>query len=125
VGRPLRCFGASCSISGVDPVEAFGLLDLRVGRVVRAEPNERARKPSYKLWVDFGPLGEKTSSAQLRDLYRADELVGRLIVAAVNLGPRNIAGFMSEVLVLGVPSAQAEVVLLGVDREVPLGGRVY
>ncbi|HET6779063.1 MAG TPA: tRNA-binding protein [Gemmatimonadales bacterium] len=109
----------------MNPVDAFGLLDLRVGRVVRAEPNERARNPSYKLWIDFGPLGEKTSSAQIRALYRADELVGRLIVAAVNLGPRNIAGFTSEVLVLGLPSAEGEVVLLGVDREVPLGGRVY
>jgi tRNA-binding protein len=125
VAKPSRCFRASCSIDAVSPVEAFGLLDFRVGRVVRAEPNERARKPSYKLWIDFGPLGEKTSSAQLRDLYRADELVGRLIIAAVNLGSRNIAGFPSEVLVLGVPSAEAEVVLLGVDREVPLGGRVY
>jgi tRNA-binding protein len=109
----------------MNPVEAFGLMDLRVGRVVRAEPNERARKPSYKLWIDFGPLGERTSSAQLRALYRGDELVGRLVIAAVNLGTRNIAGFASEVLVLGVPSAEAEVVLLGVDREVPLGGRVY
>ena len=112
-------------MTNLDPVEAFGLLDLRVGRVVRAEPNERARKPSYKLWVDFGPLGEKTSSAQLRALYSPDELVGRLVIAAVNLGSRNIAGFMSEVLVLGIPSAQGEVVLLGIDREVPLGGRVY
>jgi len=109
----------------VDPVEAFGVLDLRVGRILRAEINERARKPSYKLWIDFGPLGEKTSSAQLRALYRADELVGRLIVAAVNLGPRNIAGFTSEVLVLGLPNGEGEVVLLGVERDVPLGGRVY
>ena len=109
----------------MNPVEAFGLLDLRVGRVVRAEPNERARKPSYKLWIDFGPLGEKTSSAQLRALYRADELVGRLVVAAVNLGPRNIAGFTSEVLVLGCPATRGEVVLLAAEREVPLGGRVY
>lgn len=109
----------------MNPVEAFQALDLRVGRVVRAEPNERARKPSYKLWIDFGPLGEKTSSAQLRELYQADELVGRLVVAAVNLGSRNIAGFTSEVLVLGLPSAAGEVVLLGVEREVPLGGRVY
>ena len=106
-------------------LEAFGRLDLRVGKIVRLEPNERARQPSYKLWIDFGPLGEKTSSAQLRGLYTADELVGRLIIGAVNLGPRNIAGFTSEVLVLGLPSAQGEVVLLGVDREVPLGGRVY
>ena len=109
----------------MNPVEAFETLDLRVGRVRRAEPNERARKPSYKLWIDFGPLGEKTSSAQLRALYAADEMVGRLVVAAVNLGSRNIAGFMSEVLVLGLPDAQGQVVLLAVEREVPLGGRVY
>ncbi|HET7470929.1 MAG TPA: tRNA-binding protein [Gemmatimonadales bacterium] len=109
----------------MNPVEAFGALDLRVGRVLRAEPNERARKPSFKLWIDFGPLGEKTSSAQLRALYSAEELVGRLIVAAVNLGSRNIAGFVSEVLVLGLPDAQEQVVLLAVERDVPLGGRVY
>lgn len=93
--------------------------------MIRAEPNERARNPSYKLWIDFGPLGEKRSSAQLRALYTPDELVGRLVVAAVNLGERNIAGFVSEVLVLGLPSDAGEVVLLGVEREVPLGGRVY
>lgn len=109
----------------MDPLTAFEVLDLRVGRIVRADLNERARKPSYKLWVDFGPLGEKTSSAQLRALYRPEELVGRLVIAAVNLGTRNIAGFVSEVLVLGVPSEQGEVVLLGAEREVPLGGRVY
>lgn len=109
----------------MDGGEAFGALDLRVGRIRRAEPNQRARKPSYRLWIDFGPLGEKTSSAQLSALYRADELVGRLVIAAVNLGARNIAGFPSEVLVLGVPSEAGEVVLLGVEREVPLGGRVY
>ena len=109
----------------MDPLTAFEVLDLRVGRIVRAELNERARKPSYKLWVDFGPLGEKTSSAQLRALYRPEELVGRLVIAAVNLGTRNIAGFISEVLVLGVPSEQGEVVLLAAEREVPLGGRVY
>ena len=109
----------------MNPVEALETLDLRVGRVVRAEPNERARKPSYKLWIDFGPLGEKTSSAQLRALYRSEDLVGRLVVAAVNLGTRNIAGFSSEVLVLGLPDAEGQVVLLAVEREVPLGGRVY
>jgi tRNA-binding protein len=96
-----------------------------VGRIVRAEPNARARKPSYKLWIDFGSLGEKTSSAQLRDLYQPDQLVGRLVIAAVNLGSRNIAGFLSEVLVLGTPSERGEVVLLSVERDVPLGGRVY
>jgi tRNA-binding protein len=109
----------------VNPIEAFETLDLRVGRIVRAEPNERARKPAHKLWIDFGPLGEKTSSAQLAALYQADALVGRLIVAAVNLGGRNIAGFRSEVLVLGLPDAEGRVVLLSVEREVPLGGRVY
>jgi tRNA-binding protein len=108
-----------------DPVAAFQTLDLRVGRVLRAEPNEKARKPSYKLWIDFGPLGEKRSSAQLVDLYRPEELVGRLVVAAVNLGTRVIAGFASEVLVLGLPDEGGRVVLLAVEREVPLGGRVY
>ncbi|HEX7338135.1 MAG TPA: tRNA-binding protein [Gemmatimonadales bacterium] len=109
----------------MNPVEAFETLDLRVGRILRAEPNDRARKPSYKLWIDLGPLGEKTSSAQLTALYRAGDLPGRLVIAAVNLGTRNIAGFMSEVLVLGVPNGAGEVVLLQVEREVPLGGRVY
>lgn len=109
----------------MNPVEAFERLDLRVGRIVRAEPNERARKPSYKLWIDFGPLGEKSSSAQLRARYSAEDLAGRLVIAAVNLGTRNIAGFPSEVLVLGVPDERGEVVLLAAEREVPLGGRVY
>ena len=105
--------------------EAFQALDLRVGRILRAEPNARARKPSYKLWIDFGPMGEKTSSAQLTARYRADELPGRLVVAAMNLGDRNVAGFTSEVLVLGVPDETGETVLLAVEREVPVGGRVY
>jgi tRNA-binding protein len=109
----------------MNPLDAFDTLDLRVGRILRAEPNERARKPAYRLWIDFGPLGEKTSSAQLAALYRPDELVGRLVVAAINLGTRDIAGFSSEVLVLGVPSAAGDVVLLEVEREVPLGGRVF
>lgn len=108
----------------MNPLEALETLDLRVGRIVRAEPNARARKPSYKLWIDLGPLGEKTSSAQITARYRADELVGRLVVAAVNLGARSVAGFQSEVLVLGLPDEAGETVLLAVDQEVPLGGRV-
>jgi tRNA-binding protein len=108
-----------------DPVVALRTLDLRVGRIIRAEPNRGARKPAHKLWIDFGPLGEKRSSAQLADLYPAESLVGRLVVAAVNLGSRVIAGFTSEVLVLGVPDEQGQVVLLAVEREVPLGGKVY
>jgi tRNA-binding protein len=105
--------------------EAFEALEMRVGRILRAEPNPRARKPAYKLWIDFGPLGEKTSSAQLTARYPAGELPGQLVVAAVNLGSRNIAGFTSEVLVLGVPDESGETVLLAVEREVPVGGRVY
>ncbi|MGH7585694.1 MAG: tRNA-binding protein [Gemmatimonadales bacterium] len=107
------------------PTDAFGLLDLRVGRVLRAEPNDRARKPAYQLWIDFGPLGERCSSAQLADLYAPADLVGRLVIAAVNLGTRRIAGFESEVLVLGLPDEAGRVVLLAAEREVPLGGRVY
>jgi tRNA-binding protein len=92
---------------------------------VRAELNERARKPAYRLWIDFGPLGERTSSAQLTAVYPVGALIGRLVIAAVNLGSRMIAGFTSEVLVLGVPNQTGDVVLLAVEREVPLGGRVY
>lgn len=107
------------------PPEAFDTLDLRVGRIIRAEPNEKARKPSFKLWLDFGPLGTKTSSAQLTELYTPQSLAGRPVVAAVNLGTRSVAGFPSEVLVLGLPDAAGRVVLLSPDREVPLGGRVF
>lgn len=109
----------------MNPLEALETLDLRIGRIVRAEPNARARNPAYKLWIDFGPLGQKTSSAQFTALYRIDELIGRLVVAAVNLGARNVAGFTSEVLVLGVPGPSGEIVLLTSEREAPLGGRVY
>jgi tRNA-binding protein len=109
----------------VDPLEAFALLDVRVGRVVRAEPNEGARKPAFKLWIDFGPLGVKQSSAQLAALYTPETLAGRLVVAAVNLGTRKVNGFASEVLVLGLPDANGNVVLLTPERNVPLGGQVY
>lgn len=109
----------------MSPLEAFELLDLRVGRVIRVEPNPLARKPAYKLWIDFGPLGQKASSAQLTALYTPEELVGRLVIAAVNLGSRKVAGFTSEVLVLGLPDGEGRVVLLEPEREVPLGGRVY
>jgi len=108
-----------------EALQAFQTLDLRVGRVTRAEPNLKARKPAYQLWIDFGPLGEKRSSAQLTDVYQAEELVGRLVVAAMNLGTRLIAGVPSEVLVLGLPNEAGQVVMLAVEREVPLGGRVY
>jgi tRNA-binding protein len=113
------------SAAPVSPTDAFHILDLRVGRILRVEPNDKARKPAYKLWIDFGPLGEKTSSAQITSLYSVTALTNRLVIAAVNLGARSIAGFKSEVLVLGVPDEAGEVVLLGVDRDVPLGERVY
>lgn len=114
------------SMNMPNPIEAFETLDLRVGRIQRCEPNAKARKPSYCLWVDFGPkMGQRTSSAQLTDLYGADELVGRLVIAAVNLGTRRIAGFESQVLVLGLPDERGHVVLLEPQREVPLGGRVF
>src|SRR5262245_63058474 len=109
----------------MEPLEAFGVLDMRVGRVTRAEPNEGARKPAIKLWIDFGPLGVKQSSAQLVALYTPEALIGRLVVATVNLGTRKINGFNSEVLVLGLPDPEGNVVLLAPDRDVPLGGRVF
>jgi tRNA-binding protein len=109
----------------MDPRDAFETLDLRVGRVTAAEPLAGAKRPAFKLRVDFGPLGVRGSSAQLTGLYRAEDLVGRLVIAAVNLGVRRIAGFVSEVLVLGVPDEDGRVVLLSTERDVPAGGRVY
>jgi tRNA-binding protein len=109
----------------MDPLEAFQVLEMRVGRIVRVEPNETARKPAFKLWLDFGSLGEKTSSAQLTGLYTPETLIGRLVIAAMNLGTRKVAGFPSEVLVLGLPDSEDRVVLLQPERDVRLGGRVY
>jgi tRNA-binding protein len=109
----------------MNAIEAFNHLDVRVGRVVRCEPSAGARKPAYRLWIDFGPSGVKQSSAQLTALYTPETLLGRLVIAAVNLGTRIINGFSSEVLVLGLPDEEGRVVLLAPEREVPLGGRVY
>ena len=103
----------------------FSDVDIRVGRVINAEDFPRARKPAYKLWIDFGELGIRKSSAQITDLYAADELKGRLVLAVVDLAPRQVADFISDVLVLGVPTAgDRGVVLVGPDREVPLGLRL-
>ena len=103
----------------------FERVDIRVGRVTAVEDFPRARKPSYRLTVDFGPeLGERRTSAQVTT-YSKEELVGLQVVAVVNFEPKNIAGFMSEVLVLGVPGPEGEVVLLTPTREVPLGGRMF
>ena len=104
----------------------FQKVDIRVGRITRAEPFPEARKPAIKLWVDFGAeIGEKRSSAQLTRHYTPEGLVGRLVMGVVNFPPRQIGKVMSEVLVLGVPDAEGEVVLLQPDQDVPLGGRMF
>ena len=99
----------------------FAKVDIRVGRIVAAEAFPEARKPSYRLRVDFGPLGVKASSAQITRRYRPEDLVGRLVVAVVNFPPKRVAGFVSEVLVLGAMVAGDDVVLLAPDREVSPG----
>jgi tRNA-binding protein len=104
----------------------FERVDVRVGRIVRAEPFPDARKPAYKLWIDFGPdLGIRTSSAQLTRHYRLEDLEGRLVIAVVNFPPRQIGPFMSQVLTLGVPGSDGGVVLLVPERDVPLGARMF
>jgi tRNA-binding protein len=110
----------------VIPFADFEKVDVRVGRILRAEPFPEARKPAYKLSIDFGePLGVKSSSAQITHHYRLDELEGRLVLAVVNFAPRQIGPFRSEVLTLGVPDGEGRVVLIAPDRDVPLGGRLF
>jgi tRNA-binding protein len=104
----------------------FEKVDIRVGRIVRVEAFPEARKPAYKLTIDFGPeVGLKKSSAQLTRVYTAAELHGRLVLAVVNFPPRQIGPFRSEVLTLGVPDAEGAVVLITPERDVPLGGRLF
>ena len=104
----------------------FEAMDIRVGRVIRAEAFPEARKPAYKLTIDFGStVGVRHSSAQLTRRYRCDELVGRLVLGVVNLPPRRIGPFVSEVLTLGVPDEHGDVVLVAPDGEVPVGGRLF
>jgi tRNA-binding protein len=104
----------------------FRKVDIRVGTVLEVEDFPEARRPAYRLKVDFGPeIGVKKSSAQLPALYRKAELVGRQVAAVVNFPPRQIGRFMSEVLVLGFPDAEGRVVLIQPDRPIPNGGRLY
>lgn len=104
----------------------FLKVDIRVGRITRAEPFPEARKPAIKLWIDFGAeLGEKKSSAQITRHYRPEDLIGRQVLAVVNFPSRQIGPMKSEVLTLGVPDADGEVVLIGPGHDVPLGGRLY
>ena len=104
----------------------FEAVDIRVGRITRAEPFPEARKPAIRLWVDFGPgIGEKRSSAQLTRHYTPDGLIGRQVLAVVNFPPRQIGPVLSEVLVLGVPDEDGQVVLIGPGHDVPLGGKLF
>ncbi len=104
----------------------FEQVDIRVGIITRAEPYPEARKPAIKLWVDFGAgIGEKRSSAQLTRHYTPEGLVGRQVLAVVNFPPRQIGKMLSEVLVLGLPDASGEVVLIGPGHAVPLGGKLF
>ncbi|HYP19892.1 MAG TPA: tRNA-binding protein [Chloroflexia bacterium] len=110
-------------------IDVFDRVDMRAGRITRVDPFPEARKPSYKLEIDFGPLGTRKSSAQLTAHYTPEELVGKMVVAVVNFPPRRIAGFASEVLVLGLPDAgvarEGGVILLAPEREVEPGARVF
>ncbi len=104
----------------------FMKVDIRVGRVTRAEPFPEARKPAIKLWVDFGgTLGVKKSSAQITAHYSPETLVGKQVMAVVNFPPRQIGPVKSEVLVLGLPDKNGEIVLVGPDSDVPIGGRMH
>ena len=106
--------------------DQFLAVDIRVGTIVAAEPFPEARKPALKLTIDFGPaIGRKRSSAQITENYEAAELIGRQVAAVVNFPPRQIGPVMSEVLTLGFPDANGKVVLVGVDRDAPIGGRLF
>ena len=102
----------------------FEKVEIRVGRIVQADDFPKARKPAYQLKIDFGELGVKSSSAQITKHYQREELVGRNVLAVVNFPPRQIANFFSEVLTLGVVQGEGDIVLIGPDRDVPLGLRI-
>ncbi|WP_414621855.1 tRNA-binding protein [Calothrix sp. CCY 0018] len=105
--------------------EDFEKVEIRVGKIIKVEDFPKAKKPAYKLWIDFGDLGVKKSSAQITKLYQQEDFIDKSILAVTNFPPRQIADFMSEVLVLGVLLDDGEVVLIQPDREVTLGKRVF
>lgn len=114
------------SMPDLTDFDTFLKLDIRIGTITRAETFPEARQPAYRLWVDFGPgIGEKKSSAQITAHYSPEGLIGRQVLAVVNFPPRQIGPVRSEVLVLGVPDAAGDIVLLGPDQPVPDGGRMY
>lgn len=104
--------------------DEFEQVEIRVGKVIKVEDFPQARKPAYKLWIDLGELGIKKSSAQITKLYQPEDLIDRQILAVTNFPPRQVANFISEVLVLGVVLADGEVALIQPDRDVPLGNRI-
>lgn len=113
-------------MTGQIAFDDFLKVDIRIGQVISAEPFPEARKPAFKLQIDFGPeIGVKKSSAQITKHYTIEQLEGRKVAAVVNFPPRQIGPVMSEVLTLGFPDADGEVVLIGVDRDLPLGGRLF
>lgn len=103
----------------------FAKIEIRIGKIIKAEIFPKARTPAYKLWIDFGDLGIKTSSAQITQLYQIEGLIGKLVTAVTNFPARQIANFFSEVLVLGVENSAGAVVLLQPEREVNLGQRIF
>ena len=122
----VSCFDAMPDESAPLSYAEFQRVDVRVGRIVRVEDFPAARKPAYKLQIDFGAeIGVKKSSAQLTRHYSKEELLHRLVVAVVNFPPRQIGPFMSEVLTLGVPDSDGAVVLLVPEQDVPIGGRMF
>jgi len=106
--------------------EAFAAVELRVGTIVRAEAFPKARQPAFKLWVDFGPeIGERQTSAQITEHYTPETLIGKQVVGCLNLGEKNIAGFISSFLCTGFPDEKGAVVLISPDRTVPNGGKLF
>ena len=106
--------------------DEFLKVDIRVGRITRAEPYPEAKRPAIKLWIDFGPeLGERKSSAQITANYSPEALIGKQVMAVVNFPPRQIGKFVSEVLVLGLPDQNGQIVLIAPDQTVPQGGRMH